>query len=90
MIITGTAGMGKSTFLSSLSLKLKSVFSGLWVLRIDLVNFSKFFHQKMLQKEVDLDSQNKAVEMLWEMLCSNDQSKEGDAVLTTKILTPKL
>jgi len=73
IIISDSAGMGKSTLLSSLSMKLKSI-SGLWVLRVDLMDFSKFFNQKQSQK-IPFDSKNKAIELFLEMLGSNDKPK---------------
>jgi ankyrin repeat protein len=66
IIISDPAGMGKSTLLNSLANQIKEKLPHIWVIRLDLSNYSKEFEKKIKAK---LDS-NTDVDFLKELMQS--------------------
>ncbi|XP_031634299.1 uncharacterized protein LOC116347724 isoform X1 [Contarinia nasturtii] len=77
VIISDTAGMGKSTVLTSLSMKLKNDLS-LWVIRINLNDYTELFNKVLnnLESEFSNYDKNEVVNFLIDdLLESHKQSK---------------
>ena len=83
VFISATAGMGKSTLMSSLSLQLKKTYPSVWVFRLDLLEFSNYFEGIINQGNMDVES---PVDFLLAMM---DTSCKTETTVTEKNLIRK-
>jgi ankyrin repeat protein len=74
ILISDTAGMGKSTLLTSLAEKIKEELPFIWVIRLDLNNYSSEFKKKI--DEYTLNSETKiAAIFLFDLMKSQPETK---------------